>query len=68
MKLIKRVNLLDDKKLIMKLNILTIPLLVIFFCFIYAFNIRQKVIGRSHYRFNVSRYCHSINGRVNHRS
>ena len=43
MKLIKRVNLLDDKKLIMKLNILTIPLLVIFFALFTLLTLDRKL-------------------------
>ena len=43
MKLIKCVNLLDDKKLIMKLNILTIPLLVIFFALFTLLTLDRKL-------------------------
>ena len=43
MKLIKRVNLLDDKKLIMKLNILTIPLFVIFFALFTLLTLDRKL-------------------------
>ena len=62
MKLIKRVNLLDDKKLIMKLNILTIPLLVIFFALFTLLTLDRKLSEE------VTIDLMSINGRVNHLS